>query len=305
MSHNHDHSSTSINNYGKAFMLSIGLNTLFVIVEAGYGFSIGSLALVADAGHNLSDVLSLVLAWAALALSQRLPTKKHTYGLKSSSILASLFNAILILVAVGAIAWEAIGRFSHPVATSGSVVASIAIVGIIINSASALLFLKGKSKDLNIKGAFLHMAADALVSLGVVIAGVLNIYTGWLWLDPAVSLLIVVVIIIGSWSLLRESLDLALAAVPKNIDQDGIRSYLNSLPNVLEVHDLHIWAMSTTETVLSAHLAICEDDLVSVTKQLDQVAHILDERFHVAHPTIQIEIQSTGKECHLASDVRV
>lgn len=306
MSHNHDHASnTQPTNYGNLFKFSIGLNLLFVAIEVVYGVSIHSLALLADAGHNLSDVLSLVLAWAALALSQRLPTKRHTYGLKSSSILASLFNALLLLVAVGAIAWESIGRFSHPIATSGSTVATVAFIGILINSVSALLFLKGRHKDLNIKGAFLHMAADALVSLGVMVAGIINIYTGWLWLDPAVSLLIVGVIILGSWSLLRESLDLALAAVPKNIDRDAIYNYLTTMPGVVEVHDLHIWAMSTTETVLSAHLVICEKDFISVTKQLDQVGHVLEEKFQIAHPTIQIEIQSAGKECHLASEVRV
>lgn len=303
MSHSHDHTNhNQTTNYGKAFKLSIGLNLLFVIVEAAYGFSTQSLALIADAGHNLSDVLSLVIAWGALVLSQRLPTKKHTYGLKNSSILASLFNAVLLLVAVGAIAWESISRFSDPVVISGSTVASVAFVGILINTLSAMLFLKGRHKDLNIKGAFLHMAADALVSLGVVIAGIINIYTGWLWLDPAMSLLIVGVIIIGSWSLLRESLDLALAAVPKNIDQEGIRTYLGSLKNVIEVHDLHIWAMSTTETVLSVHLVICEPDLTSITKQLDKVAHVLEEKFHIAHPTIQIEIQNDGHACHLAAE---
>ncbi len=237
MTHSHDHGPA---NHDRAFALGVALNLAFVAVEAIFGVLSNSLALVADAGHNLSDVLGLLLAWGAAVLSRRLPTPRRTYGLRRSSVLAALFNGIFLLVAIGAIGWEAIRRFSDPGPVAGGTVIAVAAVGIVINTGTALLFLADRKGDLNIRGAFLHMAADAAVSLGVVLAGFAILATDWRWLDPAISLAIVAVIFVGTWGLLRDSVNLALDAVPESIDTAAIGAYLAGQPAVTNVHDLHI-----------------------------------------------------------------
>lgn len=293
----HSHSEGPVN-YGKAFAVGIALNLVFVAVEAGYGLASHSLALVADAGHNLSDVLSLALAWAATVLALRRPTSRRTYGMGRSSILASLTNAALLLVAIGAIAWEAIGRFSRPAAVSGATVVTVASIGIVVNAATALMFASGRRKDINIKGAYLHMAADAGVSLGVVIAGFAIGATGWAWLDPATSLLIVLVVLFGTWDLLKESLDLALDAVPRSVDTESVRQYLLSVEGVADVHDLHVWALSTTETALTVHLVVPEHGVGDAW--LAKIGSELHARFDIEHPTLQVERASTKVTCHLS-----
>jgi len=292
MGHGHDHGQA---NYGRIFAIGIALNLGFVIVEFTYGRIAHSLALVADAGHNLSDVLSLLLAWGAAILSKRYPTPERTYGFRRSSILAALVNAVVLLVAVGAIAWEAMRRFGEPSQVEGQTVIIIAGIGIAVNAATALLFMSGRKSDLNIRGAFLHMAADAGVSLGVVLAGFAIIYTGWAWLDPLVSLVIVAVIFIGTWGLLRDSVNLALDAVPEGVNIKDVQSYLNDLPKCVEVHDLHIWGMSTTETALTAHLVmnnpVCDDALLART------AKDLHDKFGIEHATLQVETGDPAYPC--------
>jgi len=284
MGRGHTHGDES---HGRAFAIGIGLNLVFVAVEAIYGIKAHSLALIADAGHNLSDVLGLVLAWGATVLARRLPTARRTYGMRRSSILAALANAVLLLVAIGAIAWEAVRRFSQPAPVSASVVIRVAIVGIVVNTVTALLFMAGRKSDLNIKGAFLHMAADAGVSAGVVLAGMAIAATGWLWLDPAISLLIALVILIGTWGLLRDSVNLAMDAVPEGVDTATVQRYLAELPGIREVHDLHIWGLSTTEVALTAHLV--KPDGKSVDALLADTCRELHERFGIEHATLQVE----------------
>ena len=295
--HGHVHGPAA-RDFSRAFAIGIALNIGFVVVEAAYGFLANSLALLADAGHNLSDVLGLLLAWGAAALVRRRPTARHTYGLKRSSILASLANAILLLVAVGMIVWEAVHRFGQPQPVAETTVLWVAAVGIVINTVTALMFVRGGKSDINIRGAFLHMAADAAVSLGVVIAALAVMATGWLWLDPAVSIAIAIVITLGTWSLLRSSLNLALDAVPETIDRPAIETYLAALPGVTEVHDLHIWAMSTTEVALTAHLV--RPDCPVDDGLLGRSARELAERFGIAHSTIQIESGDPDHPCRLA-----
>lgn len=282
--------------YDRAFAIGAALNIGFVAVEAFYGVVANSVALLADAGHNLSDVLGLLLAWGAAWLTRRRPTHRHTYGFGSSSILASLLNAVVLLIAVGAIAWEAVGRLVHPEPVEGGVVMWVAAVGIVVNAVTAWMFKGGKDADLNVKGAYLHMAADAAVSLGVVVAALLIGWTGWLWLDPVVSLGIVAVIVVGTWGLLRESTNLAMDAVPEGVSRTDVEAYLAGLPGVAAVHDLHIWGLSTTDTALTAHLvrpgAGTDDDF------LKEVAHDLKERFGIGHATIQVE--HDGGDCRLA-----
>lgn len=293
----HAHAPTS---FGKAFAVGTGLNLAFVLVEATFGVRAHSMALLADAGHNLSDVLGLVLAWGTAVLATRRPTARHTYGFRSSTILAALANAVLLLVAIGAIGWEAVRRFAHPEPVVAGTMVGVAVVGIVINTATALLFMSGRKHDLNVRGAFLHMAADAGVSLGVVLAGLAIGATGWLWLDPVISLAIVVVIAVGTWGLLRDSTNLALAAVPAPIDRDEVEVYLRALPGVTEVHDVHIWGMSTTDTALTAHLirpVVADDDAL-----LLDVSRVLRERFGIAHPTVQIERGHGPHPCALAPD---
>ncbi|MEH1912932.1 cation diffusion facilitator family transporter [Nostoc sp.] len=299
-SHKHQGHEHGQGNYNRAFAIGTALNIGFVIVEAVYGYRVNSLALVADAGHNLSDVLGLLLAWGASALTLRPPTRRHTYGLRRSSILAALLNALVLLLAMGAIAWEAVRRFSEPSSVSGGTVIGVAVVGIIINTVTALMFMSGRQKDLNIRGAFLHMAADAGVSLGVVLAGIAIVFTGWLWFDPVVSLIIVVVVVVGTWQLLKNSLDLALDAVPAGIEPLAVRTYLAELRDVAGVHDLHIWGMSTTETALTAHLVMPTGHPGDAF--LVQVNRELQEHFGIEHTTLQIETGDPSYPCPLAQE---
>jgi cobalt-zinc-cadmium efflux system protein len=301
----HSHSITGHNHapasFGSAFAVGITLNIGFVIIEVVYGIFAHSLALVADAGHNMGDVLGLLLAWGATFLARSAPTERRTYGLRSSSILAALFNAIFLLITVGAIAWEAIRRFGNPTVVEARIVIWVAIVGIVINTATALMFMSGRKRDLNIRAAFMHMAADAGVSLGVVVAGFLIIATGWLWIDPVISLVIAAVITWGTWGLLRDSVNLALHAVPQGIEVAKVRQYLSSLPHVTEVHDLHVWPMSTTETALTAHLVRDVDDCDCAL--LDQAAQELHLMFEIQHATLQFE--TLDHRCHLAPEEKV
>jgi len=282
--HGHAHAPAG---YGRAFAIGVALNTIFVAVEAVFGFLSGSMALVADAGHNLSDVLSLLIAWAASVAAKKPPTARFTYGMKSSTILAALANAALLLVAIGAILFETVHRLFDPVRPEGWTMIAVAGIGVIINTATALLFMRGRRGDINIRGAFLHMAADALVSLGVVIAGVLVLLTAALWIDPVTSLVIVLVIGWGTWGLLRDSVKMGLLAVPEGIDEGAVRNYLAGLPGVAAVHDLHIWPMSTTETALTAHLVIPADHPGDAF--LADLAQGLEHRFHIGHTTVQVE----------------
>ena len=300
MTDHHDHQPKS---YGRAFAIGVGLNVAFVLIEAFYGYLAHSLALIADAGHNLSDVLGLLLAWGASILAMRQPTPRRTYGLRRSSILAALINAVVLLIAIGGIAWEAIRRFNAPSSVEGGTVIWVAAVGIVINAMTAWLFVAGQKEDLNIRGAFLHMAADAGVSLGVVLAGVAILATGWQWLDPVVSLIIVVVIFVGTWGLLRDSVNLALDAVPEDIDVEKVQVFLSNLPGVTEVHDLHIWGMSTTETALTAHLIIQE--VISSDALLSRVCKELHDEFGIEHATIQFETGDPAYPCGLAPADRV
>jgi cobalt-zinc-cadmium efflux system protein len=284
MDHNNEHRALG---YDRAFGIGIGLNVGFVIFEAAFGILSDSLALLADAGHNLGDVLGLLLAWGAHLLSARGPTRRRTYGWKSSTILAALLNAIILLVAVGGIAWEAIRRLSAPQPVVGLTIIYIAAIGVVINSATALLFVADREKDLNIRGAFLHMAADAGVSLGVVIAGVGILTVGWLWIDPVIGLLVAAIILIGTWGLLKDSVNLVLQAVPAGIDFDEVAKYLAQIPGVETVHDLHIWAMSTTETALTAHVVKPEPE--NDDAMLAQIRDEICDRFGIEHVTLQVE----------------
>lgn len=296
--HGHAHSHGPAD-FGTAFAIGVTLNTGFVVIEAIYGFLSESMALVADAGHNLSDVLGLLIAWGAASLGKRKPSGKYTYGLRSSSILAALANALLLLIAIGAIAGEAVRRLFEPAPVAGMTVVIVAAIGIAINTATALLFMRGRSTDLNIRGAYLHMAADAAVSAGVVLAGFAMLATGWEWIDAVVSLAIVTVIAIGTWGLLRQSVDMSLNAVPHGVNADAIAALLRGTTGVAAVHDLHIWPISTTETALTAHLIMPGghpgDDF------LHKLAKHLHDHYGIAHPTLQIE--TTGvEECALAPD---
>ncbi|EMI22808.1 cation efflux system protein [Rhodopirellula maiorica SM1] len=292
------HHHTENQNYGSAFAIGVVLNVAFVLVEAGYGFYSHSLALLADAGHNLSDVLGLLIAWGGYALAKVPPCNKRTYGWRSTTILAALVNALILLVAIGGIAWEAIHRFQDPADVAAPTVIIVALIGVVINTITALLFMKGRHGDLNIRGAFLHMAADALLSLGVAVAGVLILYTQWNWIDPATSLLIAVVIFVATTDLLRESVNYALQAVPKKIDLDDVSAYLLKLPGVTAVHDLHVWAMSTTEIALTAHLV--KPQLENNDALLKKIAHDLDHEFQISHATVQIESSVDAANCRQA-----
>ena len=279
--------------YGRAFAIGIALNSVFVLIEAGFGIWSGSMALVADAGHNLSDVLSLVIAWGAAYMSTLPASGRFTYGYKASSILAALANAALLLVALGAILLETLDRLFTPAPVEGWTMIVVAGVGILINGATALLFASGRKSDINIRGAFLHMAADALVSVGVVVAGAVILLTGALWVDPVTSLVIVAVIGWGTWGLLKDSVKMGLLAVPDSVDETAVRAYLGELPGVAAVHDLHIWPMSTTETALTAHLVMPGGQ--SGDTFLHELAHELEHRFGIGHTTVQVE---TGEDEH-------
>jgi cobalt-zinc-cadmium efflux system protein len=298
--HGHsDHHAHDPEQYDRAFVIGIALNVAFVLVEAGFGLLSGSLALLADAGHNLSDVLALIIALGATILSRRVPTARRTYGWRRSSILAALANALALVVVVGIVGWEAIQRLLEPRPVEGGVMIVVAAAGVLVNGVAALLFLGGRQHDANLRAAFLHLAADAAVSVGVVVAGVAILITGWLWLDPAISLGISAIILLSTWHLLREALDMALDAVPAGVDERRVRTYLEGLPGVADVHDLHIWAMSTTQTALTVHLVMRNpprDDAL-----LAQVAGELRGRFTIEHATLQIECGDAEYPCILAS----
>lgn len=298
-SHSHHHADQQPGNYNKAFAVGIVLNVIFIVIELVYGLMVNSMALIADAGHNFSDVLGLMLAWGASRLARALPTMKTTYGLRKSTILAALFNGILLMIAVGAISIEAVRKFINPEQVEGSTMMIVAGIGVLINAATAFLFVKGKDQDINIKGAYLHMAADAGVSLGVVAAGLLILLTGAQWIDPAISLVIVVVITAGTWGLLKDSFMLSMDAVPSKIDLNEVQGYLSSLPGVTEVHDLHIWALSTTETALTAHLVIPGGDYND--KMLSILCGELHHRFGIGHSTIQVEKNAEAANCNQRS----
>lgn len=298
----HRHGPGATQDFGRAFMIGTALNVGFVLVEVAFGLIANSTALLADAGHNLSDVLGLLAAWGASALARRPRTDRFTYGLRGSTILAALFNAMFLLIAMGAIAWEAVRRVAEPVPVAGWTVLAVAATGVVINGVTAWLFASGREHDLNVRGAFLHMAADAGVSAGVVVAALAILLTGAAWIDAAVSLLIVAVVVWSTWGLLRDSLRLSLAAVPKEIDLRSVREFLERRPGVHSVHDLHVWAMSTTETALTCHLVMpgrTADDTFLI-----EVADLLNERFGIAHATIQVE-SDPQTQCRLAPERRV
>ena len=285
--HHHGHAHVHAPaNFNQAFAIGIGLNAVFVAIEAFYGWKVNSLALMADAGHNLSDVAGLVLAWGGALAGKLQPSARNTYGFKRASILAAFANAVLLLVAMGSLAWEALGRFSSPVPTQGVTVMVVAGIGILVNTATALLFMRGSAHDLNIRGAFIHMAGDALVSLGVVIAGALTLKFGWNWLDPAVSLAIAAVIVAGTWGLFRQSMHLLFDGVPDQIDLGAVKGYLQSLPGIDRVHDLHVWAMGSSEVAMTAHLVMPAghpDDVF--LKNMTQQLH---DQFDIDHVTVQV-----------------
>ncbi len=300
--HGHDHGHGHHHHYdpngnGRAFALAIGLNTLFVAIEFGYGFIANSTALMADAGHNLSDVLGLILAWGAALLAKTATNRRYTYGLRSTSILAALANALMLMLACGAIGWEAVHRFANPAPVVGGTVAIVAAIGVAVNGFSAWLFMAGSKGDINIRGAYQHMAADAAISLGVVISGLAIMGTGWTWLDPAVSIAIVLLILVSTWSLLKESLRMVLAAVPDNVDVAKVSAFLQGQPGVASIHDLHIWAMSTTQTALTAHLVMPAG--YPGDAAVDAITAELKAQYAIHHCTLQVEMGTTQHACAL------
>jgi cobalt-zinc-cadmium efflux system protein len=308
-SHGHDHAghshaghSHAPASFGRAFAIGTALNVAFVVVEAIYGIAAGSMALLADAGHNLGDVLGLLMAWGATVLAKKRPKGRYTYGLRSTSILAAFLNALLLLVAITIIAVEAIRRFSEPAPVAGITVMVVAAVGILVNGLTAWLFMSGRKGDLNIRGAFLHMASDAAVSAGVVVAGFVILKTGLAWIDPVVSLVIVAVIAISTWGLLRDSVNLSLQASPSGVDPDEIAAFLRDRPGVADIHDLHIWPLSTTETALTVHLLLpagYPGDIFT-----SELAAQLKEKFEIHHATVQIETDPL-QPCALEPDAAV
>jgi len=282
--------------FNRAFAVGVALNVVFVIIEAFYGILSGSLALLTDAGHNLSDVLGLLLAWAAVILAKKRPSSRRTYGFSRATILASLFSGLLLMGAVGVIGWEAVNRLMEPPEPAGKTIMIVAAIGVVVNTVTALFFFSGKDNDLNIRGAFLHMAADAVVSLGVVVSGALIMFYGLNWVDPVVSLVIAAVIFLSTWGLLRDSLNLAVDAVPNNVDPDAVREYLSSLPGVLRLHDLHIWPMSTTDTALTAHLVM--GSMPDSDRFVNDVAQMLADSFSISHTTIQFERDDSDSTCY-------
>jgi cobalt-zinc-cadmium efflux system protein len=286
--------------FGRAFAIAASLNIMLVVAQVVFGVLANSVALIADAGHNLGDVLGLLLAWGAHGMARWQPTKRYTYGFRSASILAALFNGIVLMVATGAIGWEALRRLGGTTDVGGVTVMIVAAIGIVVNGVSAWLLMAGRKGDLNVRGAFLHLLGDAAISFGVVVAGAIIYLTGWNRLDPLASLVISALIVWGTWGLLREAIMMSLAAVPQGVDPSIVEGYLRSLPGVTEVHDLHIWAMSTTETAMTAHLvrpgAGLDDRL------LHEICHELDHQFRISHATLQVEAGDTEHGCRLAPD---
>ena len=297
--HGHHHAGPA-NEFSRAFAIGLALNLAYVAIEAVAGVAVHSIALLADAGHNLGDVVALGAAWLAAWLGTRRPSGTYTYGFRRASILAALANAILLLVVTGGIGWAAIERLITPEPTGGGTIVAVALAGILVNGATALLFMSGRRKDLNVRAAFMHMAADAALTAGVAVAGAIILWTGWFRIDPAVSLVISAAIVVGTWGLLRDAVNLSLDAVPSGISPDQVGLYLRSLPGVSEVHDLHIWGMSTTETALTAHLvrvdATNDDDL------LQRISLEVRERFNIGHATVQLETPECAHECALRPD---
>lgn len=269
------------------FVIGVSLNLIYIVAELGFGFSTNSMALIADASHNFSDVLGLLVAWLAVWLSQKAPTAKRTYGYKSASILAALFNAVFLLIAIGGIITEAIQRLNQPATPHGWTVISVALLGVIVNGVTTFLFVHGQKEDLNIKGAFMHMAADTGVSLGVVVTGFIMLATDWTWLDPVVSLVIAVIILIGTWGLLRDAINLALNGVPNNVDLAAITKCIASQPSVSKVHDLHVWAIGTSDNALSVHLV--RDTTENNDCFLNDLDQQLRAHYNIQHITIQVE----------------
>lgn len=296
----HDHSHLPQKGYGTTFAIGIGLNLFFVVVEITAGFMANSSALLADAGHNAGDVLSLVFAWTAMMLAQKRPRGKYTYGLRKVTILVSILNALLLFVAVGVIGWDAVRKFSSPEPVAGVQVMIVAGIGVVINTLTALLLMKGQKSDLNIRGAFLHMAADAGVSLGVVLAGLAIYFTGFLRIDPAMSLVIILIIIWSTWGLFKDSINLALDAVPTHIDVEEVRGFLLRQEGVTGVHDLHIWALSTTQVALTAHLVVPSGDSDALIFRINAQLH---GAFDIDHSTLQIErgAEAGGTDLHCTS----
>lgn len=290
----HTHQSSETGNIGRAFKIGIALNLLFIALEVVAGFFSNSMALLADAGHNLSDVMALVFSWVAIRLSLRKPTLRFTYGLRRSTIMIALLNTMLLLAAVTVIIWETIKRLGSPREIDAGIVTAVALVAIVVNGFTAWLFVKGQKHDLNIRSAFLHFIADALVSLGVVVAGIIMTLTGLTWVDSVVSFVIIGVILYSSYGLLKDSVSLSLDAVPENIDIESVRRYLEELPQVSGLHDLHIWALSTSTAALTVHLETAERTEVNFILQIQQTLH---ERFGIDHSTVQVEYGGNGEQC--------
>ncbi|MEO6420669.1 MAG: cation diffusion facilitator family transporter [Polyangiaceae bacterium] len=299
--HDHDHHPHPAPGHGRAFLIGVVLNLGFVIVESVYGVLSHSMALVADAGHNLGDVAGLALAWGAASLSKQGPSVRRTYGLRKTTIVASLANSALLLLVTGGIIWESIQRLARPAIVAGPTVIVVALVGVVINAFSALLFLSGRKEDLNVRAAFLHLASDAVLALGVAVSGAVILFTRWMWLDPLVSILLALVILRASWRVVKESLDLVLDAVPEGIDPAAVKAFLETLTGVCEVHDLHIWAMSTSHTALTAHLVMRE----SKPAFLGDVCKELHKRFKIEHATLQVDSIDAAAPCRLAPDDKI
>lgn len=295
--HGHGHHHHAPDHFGRAFAIGTGLNVGFVVIEAIFGFIGNSTALMADAAHNLGDVLGLLMAWAAHVASRRSATVTFTYGLRSSSIWAAFFNALFLLIVTLMILWEAIPRFWAPEPVSGTIVVTVALIGVVVNTATALLFMRGQKNDLNIRGAFLHMAADAAISLGVAISGLVVLFTHWVWLDPLVSLAVSVLILIPTWSLFMDAGRMALHGVPREIDANAVRAYLEGIEGVEQIHDLHIWALSTTRIALTVHLVMPQPD--HTDGLIQQIGEELETRFGIHHTTIQIESGDPNFHCPL------
>ena len=295
--HHHAHGMTP-ERLDRAMLIGVGLNAAFVVVELAFGFFSGSLALLADAGHNASDVVGLLLAWGASLLARRPPSRRFTFGLRRATIYAAFANAVLLLAACGAILWEAVHRFREPAPVMGLTMVVVAAIGVIINTATALLFMRGSQSDANVRGAFLHMAADAAVSVGVVVAGLAIMATGLSWIDPVVSIVIMAVIVWGTWDLFTESIGLAMDAVPRRIDFDKLTASLTAVEGVCEVHDLHVWSTSTSEVILTAHLVVPAGDQ---QQALLEARAVLAEQFTIPHVTLQIESGTTAATCEQRS----